>query len=57
MVVKVPVYEAVVDWAGERWPAEVLVMEGNPLIGTQFLSDYLLQVEMAEGGDVTAEPL
>ncbi len=36
---------------------EVLVINGNPLLGTQFLYDHLFLVEVTEGGDVSAEPL
>ena len=56
-LVKVPVYEAVVQWEREQRRAEVLVMEGNALMGSEFLRDHLLQVEMTDGGEVTAEPL
>ncbi len=36
---------------------EVLVINGNPLLGTQFLYDHLFLVEVTEGGEVSAEPL
>jgi hypothetical protein len=37
--------------------AELLVLDGNPLVGTQFVYNHLLQVEVTEGGEVLAEPL
>ena len=36
---------------------EVLVINGNPLLGTQFLFEHLFLVEVTEGGEVSAEPL
>lgn len=36
---------------------QVVVLPGNPLLGTDFLREQLLQIEMTEGGEVTAEPL
>jgi len=36
---------------------EALVINGNPLLGTQFLFEHLFLVEVTEGGKVSAEPL
>ena len=36
---------------------EVLVLPGNPLIGTTLLREYFLQVEMTQGGEMAVEPL
>jgi clan AA aspartic protease len=52
-----PVYKATVDRDGEPRDVEVLVMDREPLVGTNLLRDYLLQVELAENGEVTAEPM
>ena len=57
VIVKVPVLEVVALWEGERRYTELLVMEGNALIGTEFLADHLLTVEVAAGGAVSIEPL
>lgn len=40
-----------------RGELEALVINGNPLLGRQFLYDHLLLVEVTEGGEVSAEPL
>ncbi|WP_394796507.1 hypothetical protein [Armatimonas sp.] len=42
---------------GDSRPMEVLVLEGNPLLGNLFLEGTLLQIEVEEGGSVTAENL
>ncbi len=42
---------------GEERSVEVLVLEGNPLIGNVFLTQMLLEIEVAEGGNVTAETM
>jgi len=49
--------EIEIDWAGDKRITEVLVIGGEPLVGTTLLSDMHLHVEMAEGGDVSIEPL
>ena len=36
---------------------EVLVMEGNALLGTLFLDNHHLQVTVTEGGEVLIEPV
>ena len=45
------------DAEGESRLLEVLVMDGNPLMGTAFLRNHLLSIELIEGGEVLAEPL
>lgn len=52
-----PFYEVLVDWEDGRRLTEVLVLDGHPLLGTTFLQDYLLQVEVVEGGGVAVERL
>ena len=49
-----------IEWAdedGETRTVEVLVMEGNPLMGTKFLAETRLAIELTEGGEVVAEAL
>ena len=45
------------DAEGEPRMVEVLIMDGNPLMGNNYLRNQLLTVELTEGGDVLAEPL
>ncbi|MBC8134698.1 MAG: hypothetical protein H8F28_02290 [Fibrella sp.] len=45
------------DDDGETRHIEVLVLNGNPLVGTNFLANTLLTVELTEGGEVSAESL
>jgi clan AA aspartic protease len=52
-----PCYTALVEWDNGPKPVEVLVLEGNPLLGTTLLDDHLLQVEVTTGGDVIIGPL
>ena len=49
--------EIMLDWDDELRPTEILVMEGDPLVVTTLLRDTLLQIEVAEGGEVSFEPL
>jgi predicted aspartyl protease len=53
-----PFYEIVIEWEDEQERlTEVTALDGgNPLLGNGFLRDNLLQIEMAEGGEVTIEP-
>ena len=50
-------YKLFLEWDEEPRLVEVLVLDGNPLLGTLFLRDHYLQVEMREGGEVVIEPL
>ena len=45
------------DWNDELRSTEVLILEGDPLLGTVFLQDYLVQMEVTEGGQIAIEPL
>jgi clan AA aspartic protease len=56
-MIKCPIIDADVEWEDEPRRTEVLVLGGNPLVGTQFLEDCLLQVQMNDGGEVVIEPL
>lgn len=52
-----PVLEVVLSNEVVSRTVEVLVLAGNPLLGTVLLREYLLHIEMAEGGELAAEPL
>lgn len=42
---------------GDEQMVEVLILDGNPLMGNVFLAEMMLSIETTEGGEVTAEPL
>lgn len=44
-------------WLDQERMVEVMVMEGRPLLGTGYIRDQLLQVEVTDGGAVQIEPL
>ena len=50
-------YEVALDWFAESRRTEVLVLEGDALLGTVLFREYLLQVEAMEGGNVYIETL
>lgn len=52
-----PSYEIMLDWNDELRSTEVLILEGDPLLGTVLLREYLIQMEMTEGGQIAIEPL
>ncbi|HEX5324673.1 MAG TPA: hypothetical protein VFW40_12870, partial [Capsulimonadaceae bacterium] len=52
-----PYYAIEIDWMDELRLTEVLLLEGNPLLGIELLKGHLLQIEISEGGEVSAEPL
>lgn len=57
-VTQCPCFEMAWDDGSEEGRlVELLVLNGNPLIGTQLLTDHLLQVEVFEGGSVLVEAL
>ncbi len=45
------------EWDGEVRQTEVLILEGEPLLGTVLMRENLLQVEMTDGGEAVIEPL
>jgi predicted aspartyl protease len=49
--------EIMLDWNDELRPTEVLILEGDPLLGTVILRENLLQIEMMDGGEVSIEAL
>lgn len=56
-VFRCPTYLVEVDTGESRRTVEAIVMGRNSLLGTVFLLDHLLQVEVSEGGAVSAELL
>lgn len=53
-----PYYRVVIeDWEGEERLTEILLLDGQPLLGVNLLHGYLLQIEMTEGGEVEIEAL
>ena len=53
-----PYYRAAIkDWEGAERLTEVLLLDGQPLLGVNLLHGYLLQMEMTEGGEVDIEML
>lgn len=55
-VYEVPTEEIPMDWDPDLRLIEILVLEGNPLLGMQILNDRHLHVEVTEGGEVFVEP-
>jgi len=54
---KRPVYKVTLKWEDEPRITEVMLLEGAPLLGSELLAGYLLQIEMTDGGEVVIEPL
>ncbi|MGI4792065.1 MAG: hypothetical protein ACRYFS_24850 [Janthinobacterium lividum] len=52
-----PYCSIMLEWDGEVRLTEVLVLEGDPLLGTVLLREYLILVEMTDGGEISIEPL
>jgi predicted aspartyl protease len=57
IMIRCPLYELVMEWGGEPRSVEVLVLDGDPLAGTELLRDTLLQIEVTEGGEVIVDVL
>lgn len=51
------IYEITLDWQGERQTAEVVAMNGRPLLGMMRLVGSHLHIEGDEGGEVVIELL
>jgi hypothetical protein len=49
-IVTCPAYEVVLDDHDISRPVEVIALEGRPLVGTRFFADFLIQMELSEGG-------
>lgn len=56
-LLKCGTYEIMLDWNDELRSTEVLILEGDPLLGTVILQEYLVHMEITEGGQVAIEPL
>lgn len=56
-IVMRPCYRIVLQWDDERRSAEIIDLDGNPLLGAELMVGSLLQVEMRDGGEVTIEAL
>jgi predicted aspartyl protease len=54
---RVPIRGAELDWQGDLRPVQVLVLEGDPLLGSALLMGQYLHIEMIEGGEVVIEPM
>jgi predicted aspartyl protease len=54
---KCPALEMFFDDGIDARIVEVLVLPGEPLIGTAFLHDYHVHIEMANSGEVVAEKM
>jgi clan AA aspartic protease len=49
--------QATIVWDGEDRMVELLIIEGEALIGTELLAELMLQIEVTEGGQVLIDPL
>ncbi|MDQ2800994.1 MAG: hypothetical protein M3Y13_15280 [Armatimonadota bacterium] len=49
--------EILLDWADETRLTEVLILDGNPLLGVVLMDGLRLGAEMETGGEVSLEPL
>lgn len=56
-IVACPVFDLEMDWEDETRVLKVLVLGGEPLLGTRFLQDQHFHAEMTEGGEIVVEPL
>lgn len=52
-----PYYRILLDWDGEERLVEVLLLDGNPLLGVNLWDGTLMHIEWTEGGEVGVEPL
>jgi predicted aspartyl protease len=50
-------YELMLEWDEEERLTDVLVLEGNPLLGVTFMAGFRLNVDMEPGGEVLLEPI
>lgn len=52
-----PAVEILLDWGDEERLTEVLVLDGNPLLGVVLMEGLRLGAEMEPEGEVSLEPL
>jgi clan AA aspartic protease len=45
-----------IRWNEEPRTVAILSSDGNPLLGTNMLEEWLVQIDMREGGEVLLEP-
>ena len=45
------------DWEGKPHLTEVLILDGNPLLGAVLMEGFHLGSDMEQGGEVSLEPL
>lgn len=53
----VDAHRCTVEWDGRRRSAEVLAMDGDPLLGMSLLDGHDVRLEVTDGGPVSIEPL
>jgi predicted aspartyl protease len=56
-VVRCRVYEMFLETDDESQSVEILAMDGNPLLGTEFLREHSLYAELTDGGEVQINSL
>ncbi len=52
-----PYFRVMLDWQDEERLTEVLLLDGNPLLGVQLLDGYWFHAQMVGGGEVELESL
>jgi clan AA aspartic protease len=50
-------YVCTIIWNGRRRPIQVLMMDGDPLLGTEMMRNYSLSVDFVPGGTVSIRPI
>ena len=55
--IRTAVHAGTIIWLGEEREVAVLVIEGEPLLGTALPAGHHLEVDFAEGGAVLVEAL
>lgn len=56
-LVKAGYFEIDLEWDDEPRLTEVLIMDGNPLIGVELLDRFRLTIDFVPRGEVSTEPL
>jgi clan AA aspartic protease len=56
-LLRTSVYDAEIDWLGERIEVEAISTNGGTLVGLGLLYGSKLTMDVVEGGVVTVEPL
>jgi clan AA aspartic protease len=50
-------YVCTVIWNGRKRQIQVLLMDGDPLLGTEMMRNYSLSVDFVPGGTVSIRPI